>query len=88
MTSDEARVLEAYLDEDDGVYTVIDSGDWVDDGKYQYQQTVIRDKSTDRYFAVSQSRSGSYYSDFEYDDPEICEVSPVEYTAIRWEYVK
>lgn len=43
----------------------------------------------DKYYQINQSRRGSYWEDYNYDDPEIFEVNQVEkiVTTIVWEKV-
>lgn len=60
-----------YLD-----FEVVVEGDWVQDHKYQYMDTII--KFADKFYEISQSRSGSYHTDWYYNDSEIREVKPVE----------
>ena len=48
---------------------VLEWGEWVDDGKYDFRSTIIKFKDT--LFCIRVGRSGSYYSDYDYTDPYI-----------------
>jgi len=66
----------------------IDEGDWEQDHKYQYNTSIYEYEG--RYIRVNQSRSGSYHSDWYYNDPDFDEVAPrkvvVETTV--WDRIK
>jgi hypothetical protein len=66
----------------------VDEGIWEDNGKYQYNTTVV--SKNDKFFAIDQSRSGSYFSDWYYNGPEIYEVERHEETVVRvtWKPMK
>ena len=67
------EVLELWAD--DGLdEDIVEDGDWVDDGKYSFRTSIV--KHNDKYFEISESRSGSYFTDYHYDDPEAYEVTP------------
>jgi len=65
---------------------VIDSGDWTDDGKYSHCSSVVRYK--DKFYQIDQSRSGSYFTDYYYNDPDIYEVSRSEKTVVQVVWTK
>jgi len=71
---------------DPGTYTVIKKGDWIDEHKHQYQETIISYEN--KLYCICQSRSGSYWSDYEYDEPEAYEVEPYEVTVTEYRVVK
>ena len=50
----------------------VEEGDWTEQGKYSYCETIV--KVGEDYYGVSQSRSGSYFTDYHYDDPEVYRV--------------
>ena len=74
-------------DEDYAHFEVIDDGDWEVDCKYQFRSSIV--KFMDKYYQINESRTGSYHTDYYYDDPEIFEVNQVEkvVTTIVWEKV-
>lgn len=58
-------------------------GDWVSEGKYDIREVVF--KLTDgRFVTIVQSRSGSYFTDYDRHDDEIYEVVPKEVTRIEY----
>lgn len=79
---------------------VVKEGDWTDGGKWQTKVDVVRiddNKSQfthlpfkQGYYEVRTVRSGSYWSDYEYDDPKVVEVEPYEetITITKWRAVK
>jgi hypothetical protein len=69
------RVLSIHQDEydgDDSGYEEIQLGRWIESAKNSYKTDIVR--YDDRYFMISESRYGSYHTDYFYDDPEISEV--------------
>ena len=80
-------IVEMYNDEDPELKFVV-YGSWIDDGKYAFKECIVGYK--DKYYKIEQSRSGSYYSDYYYEDPEVIEVTKrvemVETTF--WDVVK
>lgn len=59
-------------------FVVVKEGKWVQDGKYQQSTSIVQSKETQKYYAVHQFRSGSYYSDYEYGETEFNEVERAE----------
>ena len=53
---------------------IVEEGDWVSEGKYEICESIIKYK--DKFFRMIQSRSGSYYTDYYYNDPTFYEVEP------------
>ncbi|AOK28873.1 MULTISPECIES: hypothetical protein [Burkholderia] len=53
---------------------------WEADHKYQSRTTVYRHKPSGRFVTVAESRSGSYWSDYDYTVPMLAEVEPQEIT--------
>lgn len=93
-TEDIIQQLELAYEDSDGVddlegFDVVEEGVWVQDFKYQISESVVRHKESGKYFKIFHSRSGSYYSDYEYNAPEFYEVNPVAQTKIvlKWELV-
>ena len=41
-------------------------GDWVCDGKWEFQTSIVQSVETGKFYEYSLSRSGSYYSDYYY----------------------
>lgn len=80
-------IFEGYEDGDDEI-KIINKGDWIDDGKYSYKETVVEYQN--KFYVIQESRSGSYFTDYHYEDPEIYEVTKrvemVETTF--WDVVK
>lgn len=67
-------------------FELVKQGDWVEDCKYSFCETIFKYK--DKLFSVTQLRSGSYHSDYYYEEPEFCEVEPKEITEIYYIKVK
>ncbi len=74
-------VLELFSAEDDSL-VIVEAGEWVDDGKYSNKETIV--KYNDKFYAVNQYRSGSYFTDYDYGDPSCVEVAPKEITKTVW----
>lgn len=62
--------------------------DWTQDYKYQHTTTIFKHVPSGRYFRVSQTRSGSYHTDFYYNLPkfegEVVKVEKMVPTVV-WE---
>jgi hypothetical protein len=69
---------EGYFGEDDVPDTLlcVEDGDWISEGKYQHQDCVYADDEGN-YFMISNSRSGSYHTDWYYNTPTITQVERV-----------
>ena len=62
-----------------------ETGEWRDEGKYQYLEIVFQEKGFDGYWMLNVTRSGSYFSDYYYDiNTTITQVEPVEITVKNW----
>ena len=80
---------------DDEDWTMIEKGDWISSGKWEYKTCVVMNNESGKYYKYELYRSGSYYSDYYYphieDDKgvELSEVKPIEKTVVvkSWEYV-
>lgn len=49
----------------------VKSGEWTQNHKSQYRETIYYSKRHDVYVCVNESRSGSYHSDWHYDEPDV-----------------
>lgn len=84
----EATILDKILylwDNEDESLVVEDKGRWKVSGKYEHKTTIVLYEG--KYYGIDQSRSGSYYSDYHYDDPEAFEVTPKQVMKTVWERV-
>lgn len=75
---------------DDGIeafYDVATQGDWIDNGKFSFSRSII--KYNDKYYQIDQTRSGSYFTDYRYDDPVVYEVTRRDEVIIQtvWDKV-
>lgn len=58
---------------------IVESGDWeIDHKDYALKSTVVHDG--EHFFRVDESRSGSYYTDYDYDEPTVTQVVPKQVT--------
>lgn len=55
---------------------VIEEGDWISEGKWESNRSII--KFEDKFYCLDRSRSGSYYSDYYYEPARIFEVERKE----------
>lgn len=51
----------------DNEITVVERSEWEDDGKVAYMRIVVKDAVTNKHYSFHISRTGSYYTDYEYD---------------------
>lgn len=79
--------------EDHPDFELIEDGDWISEGKYEYCTQVVKHLPSGKHYTYSLGRSGSYYSDYYYDYedfvPDIIEVKQVTktVTVTQWEVV-
>lgn len=86
VTKEEYEII---MDGDDSDrFKVIEKGDWISEGKFECREVIVKETSTNKYYAAVQSRSGSWFTDYEFeDDLELVEVEPVEVTKIEYKVV-
>jgi len=73
------------IEELDGA-EIIEEGDWVTEYKdFAIQETIF--KYEGKFYKMTMNRSGSYYTDYDYSEPEFCEVVPRQITATIYEVV-
>ena len=65
---------ECLLDSNKISYTLYEEEEWVDEGKYQHSCLYVEIEG--KYYGFSQSRSGSYYSDYYYSIDDVWEFTP------------
>lgn len=72
-------------------FDLIEDGQWVSGGKYEYCTQVVKELATGKFYQYDLSRSGSYYTDYYYSHedylPEIYEVQKVTKTITIDEWV-
>jgi hypothetical protein len=66
-------------------FETVQEGEWEVDHKWEHKETII--KYLDKFYCVQQSRSGSYFTDYYYNDPDVYEVEPKEITTIVYRKV-
>ncbi len=75
------EILQLFEDEDKEL-TIVEKGLWVSDWKYETKETIVLYEG--KHYCIDESRTGSYYSDYEYGDPIVYEVEPYEITVTKW----
>lgn len=73
-----------YVEDVEGV-EVVTEGDWVQDGKYQFSDTIVRYKG--QLFEINKSRSGSPFTDWWYSPTGITPVEEKEEVIVKKSYV-
>lgn len=70
-------------DHDEGVYQIVDEGDWNQDYKYQHRYIVFKHK--DKLYQLLVSRSGSPFTDwyYSYEDQEYFDCPEVEAVEVK-----
>ena len=84
------QLLKEWQDGDDEHQdlNVIEEGEWEQDHKTQSRETVFRHIPNGRFVSIIENRSGSYHTDWYYDDPEIYEVAPETKTITVYSIVR
>ena len=76
---------------------IVSETDWINDGKWQHMEEIVKlpfeineehQGATAGYYKIYHSRSGSYWSDYEYGEPTIVEVEPYTETVTLTKYRK
>lgn len=68
-------------------FILIEEGSFMQDYKSQHAVEVIQHVASQRYFAIKNSRTGSYHTDWYYDTPSVIEVCPHTKTVTTWKHV-
>lgn len=67
---------------------LVEDGDWTQEHKYQYKESIYKDRKHNVFICINESRAGSYHSDWYYGDPDISIVEKSERvvtkTVIEW----
>lgn len=74
-----SKIIELFEDDE---LEIVEDGDWISEHKIDVCETIV--KYEDKYYKITQCCSGSYYSDYEYYDPEVPEVIPITIQTIAW----
>lgn len=69
------------MDGIDAFDTVIEEGDWTQDAKMQFSEDIVEYEG--QYYMISQSRSGSPFTDWHYEEPEITKVTRSEKIIVK-----
>lgn len=73
--------------EDSEIFEIVDEGDWDVDCDWQLKALVVRDKRDGKLYSWGMQRSGSPYTDWEYEyDSELIEVERVERVEVVVSY--
>ncbi len=88
----ELFIEETILDENEKVlYEVTETGEWTDEGKYQDCEVIFKEVSTGKHYRYFITRSGSYFSHYEYEvfdtDPVEVELVTETITVTHWKSV-
>lgn len=64
---------------------VVERGEWENTYKdYSRAATIVQHTPSGRHFRITVNRCGSYYSDYEFSEPEVCEVEAKEVVITTW----
>lgn len=68
-------------------YTLYEESDEINEHKYVHWDRIYK-RNDDKFFLQSCSKSGSYWSDYEYYyGDSLCEVKQVEFKKLEWKLV-
>ena len=94
-----AQWIKAMLADDaevDDLGNIVEEGEWINDMKWQHKTDIVKlgDNKVqfvglpfeEGFYMVIQSRSGSYWSDYEYSDPVVSKVEPYTETVTITKY--
>lgn len=78
-------------DHDETRFKIIEEGDWISDHKYQFKDIIFQYE--DKFYCLSESRTGSYHTDYYYESEdwpeqvEVPEVEKVEVVKYEWKTI-
>lgn len=84
------------MDVDDLNFYTVEDRPWTSDGKYEYRSDIVEitpdtphldddyPELIPGYYEITYSRSGSYFTDYEYGDTYVIEVEPYEVTETKY----
>lgn len=81
------REGQIHIDDMPEEFSVIEDGDWINEGKYELRQCIVKHTPSDTYWEICSDRSGSYYTDWYYGRAEITQVEPKEETVVITKWV-
>jgi hypothetical protein len=81
---EEAKGLVICGDYDDEQYTLVQSNDDWSGDKYEWKSTVVQSIDSGKYYEVVVTRTGSYYTDYEYIGHDVFEVEPETVTIVKY----
>lgn len=86
LTTEDVAALFNAPDNDDHPegFTQVLEGEWTQEHKDQFREDVYRHDATGRFFEVTTSRRGAYWSDWDYCDATVVEVYPVTKTVTAY----
>lgn len=88
LAFDEQELLDIWREDCDERFQLVDEGEWVDGGKYQSLEVVFADTETNKTYSFGITRSGSYFSEYNYEIwDNAVEVKLEERTIIVKEWV-
>lgn len=66
----------------------VEDDGWEDDGKYSYKVSIFK-CDQGNHFQIQNTRSGSYFTDYNYGEPYVTQVKPVltTITKVIWKAV-
>lgn len=68
-------------------FTLVVEGNWSQEHKQQYAEHIVMHSPSGRHFSLEQARSGSYHSDWYYEETYVDEVQKVTETVVVTKWV-
>jgi hypothetical protein len=56
-----------YDDNGEDLFESVEEGEWVDGGKFSSKEVIFKDVHTGKHYSFELTRSGSYFSHYEYE---------------------
>lgn len=60
----DTKMLWALVDEEVPGYKIVHKGEWVSEGKCEYQEVVFLEEGSGKHFEFTSDRSGSYFTEY------------------------
>lgn len=71
------------------MYNLVEEGDWIASYKSEERNIIVMKASNGRYYRITQSRTGSHFTDWHYEEINgMVEVEPETISKIVWNEVK
>lgn len=63
----EGQLIDIWREDCEERFELVEESNWIDEGKYSSCEVIFKDTETGKHYMFEITRSGSYYSHYEYE---------------------